>query len=311
MQVAITGATGMIGSALCRRLEASGHSVVRVERRPREGAPQDALPRWNPEQHWVSAGAFDGYDAIVHLAGASIGEGRWTERRKAVLRTSRLDATRLLVRHLETIPQRPGVLISASAIGLYGDRGNELLPESAGQGQGFLAELSAGWEREARAAEQLGMRVATPRFGVVLDRDKGALPRMLTPIRFGVGGRLGNGKQWMPWVTLDDVTRAIEFLLTHEVRGAFNVVAPEPATNAEVTRAIGRVLHRPTWFPVPPFALRLLLGQAADELLLSSARVVPQRLVEAGFSFAHPHLDEAMRSVLTEGTGPSMATAGY
>jgi len=310
MHVAITGATGMVGTALRQRLEAAGHRVTGLERGPKI-AGTTAQPRWNPEQHWIAEGALNGCDAIVHLAGASIGEGRWSAQRKQVLRESRIDATRLLVRHLETLAQRPRVLISASAVGFYGDRGNELLNEQATQGEGFLATLAADWEAEARAAEQLGVRVATPRFGVILDRDAGALPRMLTPMRFGAGGRLGNGRQWMPWITLDDVTRALEFLLTHEVQGVFNVVAPEPVTNSDFTHALGRAMHRPTLFPAPAFALRILLGEAADELLLGSARVVPQRLAAAGFTFAHPHLDEALRTVLDRGGKTRLVSPGY
>lgn len=296
MTVAIAGASGLVGTALAERLQDAGHRVVRL-RRPGRNIAADG-PTWDPAHGTIDDGALDGCDAVVNLAGASIGDGRWTKRRKRLLRDSRIDATRLLVDAMATMERRPRVLVSASAVGFYGDRGDDRLIESDARGRGFLAELAADWEAEAQAAEDLGVRVVTPRFGVILDRDAEALRRMMLPIRLGVGGPLGNGRQWMPWVTLADVTRAIEFFLTHEVHGAVNVVAPGEERNRTFTKALARRLHRPAILPAPGFALRLLLGQAADELLLASTRAEPARLTEAGFTFVHPDLASALPAVL-------------
>lgn len=301
MHVAITGLSGLVGTALTQLLEVAGHRVTPLQRPNSKDASKGEKPQgpvWDPARGRIADGALEGCDAVVHLAGASIGEGRWTPARKRELTTSRIEATRLLVEHLGTLKQPPKVLISASAVGFYGDRGEEVLTEASPQGTGFLADLAAGWEREALAAEAFGIRVATPRFGVILDAHGGALPRMMLPMKLGAGGPLGSGRQWMPWVTLTDVTRAIEFLLTHDVRGAFNVVAPGIVTNRDFTKALGRQLHRPAFLPTPAFALRLLLGQAADELLLASAHVTPARLTEAGFTFEHAEVGAALQAVL-------------
>lgn len=295
MRIGITGSTGLIGTALSARLAAAGHEVVPLAR---SSSRERQAEGWNPSAGWIAAGALDGCEAVVHLAGASIGEGRWTKARKRVLRESRIEATRLLVDHLGTLPRPPKVLVSSSAVGYYGDRGAEVLPEDAAPGEGFLADLVLGWEAEARRAERLGVRVVSPRFGVVLARRGGALPRMLLPVRLGVGGPLGNGRQWMPWVTLQDAVRAVEFMLTHEVSGPYNVAAPEASRNRDFMRALGRQLHRPSFFPTPGFALRLVLGQAADELLLASARVDASRLLDAGFAYEHPSLEVALPAVL-------------
>lgn len=295
MHIGITGSSGMVGTTLVTHLEAGGHRVTRLLR---GSAEHGRSPSWDPGAGWIEAGAFEGCDAVVHLAGASIGEGRWTAKRKRVLRESRIEATRLLVEHLGGLQHPPRVLVSASAVGYYGGRGDEVLTEDSGHGEGFLAGLVVEWEREALAAADRGIRVVTPRFGVVLAKHGGALPRMLLPMRLGAGGPLGNGRQWMPWVTLRDVVRVIEFALTHEVRGALNAVAPGIATNRDFTKALGRELHRPASLPTPAFALRLLIGQAADELLLSSARVEPRALLERGFEFCHPTLDVALPAVL-------------
>lgn len=296
MRVAITGSSGLVGTALRAHLEADGHHVAGVRR----GAAGQSGAQWDPAHGWIAEGAFEGYDAVVHLAGASIGEGRWTARRKHELRASRIDATGLLVSHLASLSSPPRTFVSASAVGYYGDRGDEILDEDAQPGTGFLADLALDWETEARGAKRLGIRVVTPRFGVVLARHGGALPRMMLPIRFGAGGPLGSGRQWMPWVTLTDAVRALTFTLVHDVEGALNVVAPEVTRNGEFTKALAGALHRPAILPTPGFALRLLLGQAADELLLASTRAVPARLIEAGFEFAHPMLDQALDAVLRE-----------
>ncbi len=308
MKIAITGSTGMVGQALTQRLEAAGHQVVPVLR-PQTSDTTDApgTAAWDPAAGWIAEGALDGCDAVVNLAGASIAKGRWTANRKRVLRESRIKSTRLLVNHMAALPNGPRALISASAIGYYGDRGEERLAEDAGRGSGFLADLSVEWEQEALAAEQHGIRVATPRFGVILSTEDGALPRMLLPIKMFAGGPLGSGKQWMPWITLDDVTRGLEFLVTHEVRGAFNFTAPQETRNKEVIKAIASELGRPAFFPTPGFGLKLALGQMAGELLLTSARVVPDRLQAEGFTFAHPTLDTALPVVLGKKQAPVAA----
>jgi uncharacterized protein (TIGR01777 family) len=295
MRVLVTGSSGLIGTAARERLAADGHEVLRLLR----GDAAGSGPRWDPAAGWVAPQALDGADAVVHLAGASIGEGRWTARRRAELRASRIDATRLLVEQLRAPAGRPRVLVAASAVGYYGDRGDELLDEAAAPGAGFLADLVRDWEREALRAEELGVRVVLLRFGVVLAARGGALPRMVLPVRLGVGGRLGSGRQWLPWVALEDAARALAWAVaTPEARGVVNVVAPQQVTNAAFTRALGRELRRPTYFPVPPLALRLLLGGSADELLLASQRVAPARLQAAGFRFTYPELAGALHAVL-------------
>ena len=295
MTVAITGASGLVGTALTERLRASGHRVIHL-RRP--GSRGGDGPTWDPSKGTIEDGVLDGCDAVVNLAGASIGEGRWSTGRKRVLRDSRIDGTRLLVETMAKMERPPRVLVSASAVGFYGDRGEDRLPETAARGHGFLADLASDWETEAARARALGIRVVTPRFAMILDGDAEALKRMMFPIRMGVGGPLGSGRQWMPWVTLTDVTRAIEFCLSHEVSGAVNVVAPSEEQNRSFTKALARELHRPAIFPVPGFALRLLLGQMADELLLASTRAVPAKLLDAGFDFQHPDVTSALRAVL-------------
>jgi uncharacterized protein (TIGR01777 family) len=293
MRIAITGSSGLVGTALAERLERSGHTVVRVPRRAGGQAPA-----WDPDRGWVAPGTFDGCDAVVHLAGASLADGRWTAARKRVLRSSRTESTRLLVDHLGTLAVKPAVLVCASAIGVYGDRGDEALDESASPGTGFLAELVRDWEAEARRVEAHGIRVVNIRSGVVLAKNGGALQRLLLPIRLGVGGRLGSGRQWMPWITLEDETRAFEFALTHEaLRGPLNAVA-QSSTNDDFIKALGRALHRPTLFPMPGFVLRLMLGQVAGEMLLGSTHVVSRRLRDAGFGFEHAELDTAVRAAL-------------
>ena len=296
MQVGITGASGLVGTALSNELTGDGHNVVAL---PRGGPGEQAS--WQPADGWIHPRAFEGCDAVVHLAGASIGDGRWTAARKRLLRASRVDATRLLVDHLARLPRPPGVLVCASAVGYYGDRGDEVLDESSEPGAGFLADLVRDWEHEARRAAEFGIRVVSLRFGIVLATHGGALPRMLRPFRLGVGGRLGSGSQWFSWVTLRDATRAAEWALTHELSGALNVTSPEPVTNAAFTRALAGELHRPALLPAPRVGLRMLLGEAADELLLASTRAVPARLLASGFAFEHGALREALPAVLQRG----------
>ncbi len=294
MRVAITGSTGLIGAALARSLEARGDEVARIRRGPANAEGAD----WSPDEGWVRAGAFAGCDAVVHLAGASIGEGRWTPARKALLRASRVDATRALVAALAALDPKPRRLVAASAVGLYGDRGDERLTEESARGEGFLADLTADWEAESRRAADAGIPTALARFGVVLDREAAAFRRMALPFRLGAGGRLGSGRQWMPWVTLADAVAAVEHLLGNDTAGPVNVVAPVSARNAEVAGALGRALRRPAFLPAPRFALRLALGELADSLLFASQRVAPERLAADGFAFAHPDIDGALAAVL-------------
>lgn len=292
MRVAITGSSGLIGSALAERLELRGHQVLRMRRGPEE----DPRAVWDPASGWIRPGALAEVDAIVNLGGSSIGN-RWTASRKRMLWTSRIDATRLLVDHLRAAGIRPGVLVSASAVGYYGDRGDEVLDESSSPGDDFLARLCVAWEAEARRAEDLGARVVLSRTGVAFDRTAEAFRKLVLPVRLGVGGRLGSGRQWFPWVHLEDQVRVIEAMVADErYVGPVNVAAPELVTNAQLTRQLGRVLGRPTLFPVPPLALRLLLGEMADALLLASARVQPKVLQSRGFEWRYPDVDSALRA---------------
>jgi uncharacterized protein (TIGR01777 family) len=302
MRVAITGSSGLIGTGLRQRLTAAGHEVVRVQRGELGSAPMV----WKPAEGWIQDGALEGCDAVVHLSGVSIGDKRWTAKRKHALRSSRIDSTRLLVDHLGTLTHKPKVFVCASAVGLYGDRGDEVLTEDSPPGEGFLAELVQEWEREARRAEELGIRVVSIRTAPVQTRKGGSLPRILTPFKFGVGGRLGSGHQWMPWIELGDHVRAVEWVLTHEeLSGPVNLAAPDAVTNREFTKALGRQLHRPTIFPVPGFVLRLVFGQLGKELLQFSQRVKPAKLLESGFRFEHPEIDEALATALGRAPAPS------
>ena len=295
MRIAITGATGLIGTALRERLAASGHEAAAIRRGP-EGDPAS---QWDPAAGWVREGAFAGFDAVVHLSGASIGEGRWSASRRETLRDSRIDSTRTLVEHLGALPaaDRPDVLVSQSAVGYYGERGDEELTEAAAPGAGFLADLVIAWEREATRAEEHGIRTVRHRSAIVLSRQGPPLSRLLLPFRLGLGGNLGNGRWWMPWVTLEDEVRSIEHVLANDVSGAVNVAAPEAVTNAQFTKALGRAVRRPTLFPLPMFAYRLAFGQDPAELF-ASQRVAPSALAASGFEFAHPDIDAAFAFLL-------------
>ena len=295
MHIAITGASGFIGSALGRHLEQRGHTVLRL-RRGHEGDPG---AHWDPRSGWIRDGLFDGVDAVVHLAGEDIGAGRWSGARRRELRASRIVSTRLLVDHLGALQQRPSAFVSASAIGFYGDRGVELLTEDAGPGNGFLAGLVYDWEAEAARAGDFAMRPVMLRFGLVLAKEGGVLPRLLLPFRLGIGGRLGSGRQWMSWVSRSDAVRAVEHVLAGDLAGPVNVTSPEPVTNREFTRALGRALRRPAIFPVPAFGLKVMFGPSrARELFLFSQRVLPERLRASGFDFAYPELGPALMHAL-------------
>lgn len=311
MKILVTGSTGLVGTALVQALASDGHTVCRLMR-PQSKTTSDSKngPRvrlvasysfdvaWNPEAGELG-GAGVGPNVVVNLAGASIAGGRWTDKRKHLLRTSRIATTRALVHALARMNTRPRVFVSASAIGIYGNRGDEVLAEESKPGADFLAGLAREWEAEAMKAEALGIRVVLARFGIILARHGGALAKMLLPFKLGAGGRLGSGMQWMSWITLEDVVGIIRFALENGgVQGAVNVVAPQPVQNAEFTKTLARALHRPALFPAPAFALRVALGEMADALLLSSQRVTPQKLQQLGYPFLHPELPSALGAVL-------------
>ncbi|MBC7929766.1 MAG: TIGR01777 family protein [Rubrivivax sp.] len=301
MKVIVTGATGLVGRALIRSLLSEGHNVTRLVRGGAQAfsAPGTKAVHWEPEKASIDAKELEGHDAAVHLAGDPISEGRWDEEKKKRIRESRVVGTRLLAETLANLDEKPKVLVSASAIGFYGNRGGEVLREESASGEDFLSEVCREWEKATLAASQAGIRVVHLRIGVVLSATGGALPKMLTPFKLGVGGRVGSGKQYMSWITLDDLVGVIQRALDDEgLRGPVNAVAPQPVTNEEFTKALGGALGRPTIFSVPAFAARLAFGEMADALLLSSARVEPARLKEAGYEFKHPNLEGALTQVL-------------
>jgi uncharacterized protein (TIGR01777 family) len=301
MKILVTGSTGLVGRALVSELKSAGHMVCRLVRpntNPELLAGSDGFDvRWDPATGELG-GVAVGADAVVNLAGAPIAEGRWTAERKKMLRSSRVDTTRALVAALAKMAARPRVLVSASATGYYGNRGDEILTEQSRLGTGFLSEISREWETEAEKAEVLGIRVVLTRIGVVLAREGGALPQMTRPFRLGAGGKLGSGQQWMSWVSLEDVVAVLRLGLENgNMRGAVNVVSPHPVRNAEFTEALAKALHRPALFPAPAFALRLTLGEMADALLLSSQRVVPAKLQNMGYRFLHSDLQTLLAQI--------------
>ena len=296
MKILVSGSTGLVGSALVPFLSTGGHEVIRLVRgRPQPG--EAAVP-WDPQAGTIEAAGLEGLDAVVHLAGENVA-GRWTAAKKARIRSSRVAGTRLLAEALAGLKRPPRTLVCASAIGYYGDRGDEVLREETPSGAGFLAEVCREWEAAARPAAEKGLRVVHLRIGVVLSPAGGALARMLTPFKLGLGGRIGAGSQFMSWIAIDDLTGAVHHALTTEsLRGPVNAVAPRPVTNREFTKTLGRVLGRPTLFPMPAFAARLAFGEMADELLLASARVEPAKLVTSGYRFRAPELEGALRRLL-------------
>jgi uncharacterized protein (TIGR01777 family) len=297
LRVAVTGASGLIGSALVERLAEEGHQVLRMVRRPPRGAGE---ARWDPDAEHFDAGALNGVDAVVHLAGESV-VGRWTAEKKAAIRRSRIHSTRILADGLARLADPPRVLACASAVGYYGDRGDEAMHEGSSAGGGFLAGVVSEWEAAAGPATRAGIRVANLRFGVVLSARGGALAQMLPAFRLGAGGRIGSGRQWMSWISLDDAVGATMLVLRDDrVSGPVNVVAGA-VPNADFTRVLGGVLHRPAVVPVPTFALKLAYGaEMVGDTLLASQRAEPRRLRESGYRFAHPELEAALRAALAE-----------
>ncbi len=296
MNILVTGANGVVGTALAPFLTSGGLNVYRMVRR--KSNPANNEMEWNPETGVIDRVRIESADAVVHLAGENIA-GRWSKAKKAAIRDSRIKGTRLLAETLARGLKRPKVLVSASAIGYYGDRGDVVLDESSAPGSGFLADVCKEWEDATKPAREAGIRVVNLRIGVVLTPAGGALAKMLTPFKLGAGGIMGSGKQFWSWVAIDDVIGAISHaIFTDSLRGPVNVTAPGASTNYEFTKALGKVLSRPTIFPMPAFAARLALGEMADALLLSSARVAPKRLIETGYAFRYPQLESALRHVL-------------
>lgn len=295
MKILITGASGVIGTGLQKSFREKGHQMLLASRK--EPKREDQI-HWNMDTGFADEDLprLEGFDAFIHLAGESIGGGlRWTEEKKKAIRDSRVFGTRTMIEALARIEKKPSVFISGSAIGFYGDRGDEEMTEGSRAGDTFLSEVCKEWEAESRRAEDMGVRTVLARTGIVLSRDGGALATMLTPFKFGVGGVVGSGKQWMSWISLDDVVGIFNFLLENEsVRGAVNVVAPNPVTNGEFTKTLGSVLYRPTILPLPEFAVNLVFGEMGDALLLDSTRVIPKRMQDSGYEFKFPNLEPAL-----------------
>ena len=297
MNVLISGASGLVGSELVTFLTQNGHHIKRLVRK--EPKPDANEIKWEPASSEIEQTDLEGLDAVVHLAGENIAGGRWTSQRKALIRDSRVQGTRLLSETLAKLEKPPKVLVSASAIGFYGDRGDEVLDEESNPGSNFLAQVCKEWEAACEAAGKKGIRVVNLRFGVILSASGGALAKMLLPFKMGVGGVVGSGSQYMSWIAIDDAVGAIQHaLLTESLHGAVNVVAPTPVTNREFTKTLGRVLKRPTLFTMPAFAARLAFGEMADELLLASTRVESAKLISSNFQFQFPELEDGLRHVL-------------
>jgi hypothetical protein len=292
MKIAVTGSSGLVGSALVSTLSGASHEVVRLKR----------PTQWDPERRTIDDSALAGVDAVVHLAGESIASGRWTAARKRRILDSRVQGTKLIAEAVGRMDRPPQVLVSASAIGYYGDRGSEVLREESPPGAGFLPEVCRQWEAATDAATRKGVRVVHLRTGLVLSAKGGAMGRMLLPFKLGAGGKIGSGSQYWSWISLDDVCAAITHCIqAAALHGPVNITSPSPVTNLEFTKTLGRVLRRPTIFPMPAFAARLALGEMADELLLASARVQPAKLTATRFVFRHKELEPTLRNLLGHG----------
>ena len=296
MKLVVSGASGLLGSALVPALEADGHDVLRLVRRPSGGADEVA---WDPARGSLDASALAGVDAVVNLSGANL-DVRWTAKRKREIVDSRVDTTTLLARTIAGLEPRPSVFLVAGGCAIYGNRGDEILTEGSELGSGFLADLGKAWEAAAEPARDAGIRTVSFRQGVVLSRKGGALAKMLTPFKLGLGGRVGNGKQWWSWVSLDDVVAVYRLALDSELRGPVNLMSPNPATSAQFTKALGRALGRPTVFPLPGVAVKTLFGERGEAVLLEGQRALPARLLDAGHSFAYEELDSALERALAE-----------
>ena len=298
MRVLITGASGLIGKALQRSFSEKGYEMLLAGR----GEPKHENEiQWSVDDGFQEEdlGRLEGLDAVIHLAGEGIAGLRWTDEKKKAIRDSRVNGTRNLINTLAGLKQKPKVLIAGSAMGFYGDRGDELVTESSPPGDTFLSEVCKEWEMESRRAEDSGIRTVLLRTSIVLSKDGGALATMLTPFKLGVGGVVGSGKQWMSWISLDDVIGVINYAIENEnLRGAVNVASPNPVTNEEFTKTLGEVLYRPTFLPLPEFAVNLVFGEMGDALLIDSTRVEPKRLQEAGYEFKFTHLKSALENAV-------------
>jgi uncharacterized protein (TIGR01777 family) len=296
MKVAVSGASGLVGKAVSQRLSGGGHDVYALVRHQAK-APHEIS--WDPESGKVDEAKLAQMDAVIHLAGENIANKRWSAQQKEKIRRSRVDATSKLASAIAA-SKNPKVLVSASAIGYYGNRGDEILTEGSQKGAGFLADLCGDWEAATRPASDAGVRVANARISMVLSKDGGALTKLLPIFQMGAGGPIGSGKQYMSWIDLDDLADALVFLVTANISGPVNLASPNPVTNAEFTKALGHAVKRPAFLPVPPFALQMMMGELADELLLASQRVMPNVLEAHGYSFAHKDLDSALSHVLSK-----------
>ena len=295
MIVAVTGTSGLIGASLVSFLSKKDITVCKILHEN----PTDNEISWKPENGAWDSAFTKGIDGIVHLAGENIAAGRWTKEKKEKIRSSRIEGTKRLCEHVLKLPTPPSVFVCASAVGFYGDRGTEILNEDSSRGNGFLSDVCIGWEESANAISNAGIRVVNLRFSMVLSNAGGALAKMLTPFKMGMGGKIGSGKQYMSWVAIDDVTGAIyHALITDSLKGPVNVTSPNPVTNREFTKTLGRVLKRPTIMPMPAFAAGLAFGEMANELLLASTRAVPEKLSDAGYHFQYPDLESALKHIL-------------
>jgi uncharacterized protein len=300
MKIVMTGASGLIGSALMTHLNARGLQVIPLVRHPPRQDRREIY--WDPAAGRIDAESLEGFDAVIHLAGESIASGRWTPAKKRSILASRVEGTKLLVRTLRSLRRPPQIMISPSAIGYYGDCGAKILREDDSSGTGFLAGVCREWESAAGEMATAGTRLILLRLGMVLSKSGGGLQRMLPVFRVGLGGKIGDGCQYVAWIAIDDLLGIVDFALLHaSIRGAVNAVAPNPVTSHEFSKILGRVLRRPALFPVPPFAVRLMFGEMGEQVLLASARVVPARLIEAGYQFRYADLEGALRHVLGSG----------
>jgi uncharacterized protein len=292
MKIAIAGASGLVGSALIPILQSDGNEITRLVR----SAPKAGEIEWHPNQDALDAKTLQGFDVIINLAGENIAAGRWSDEQKRKIRDSRVNGTHLLSEAIAQMSRKPRVFVCASATGIYGDRGDEILNEQSDSGGGFLAGVCREWEKATEPAGKSGVRVVNLRFGPILAREGGMLTKLLTPFKMGMGGKVGSGKQYISWIALDDAVSAIKLALNDEsIRGPLNVVSPNPVTNEEFTKTLGHVLNRPTALAMPAFAARLAFGEMADEMLLVSQKVLPKRLNDAGFQFQYPELEGAFR----------------
>jgi uncharacterized protein (TIGR01777 family) len=298
MKILVTGSSGLVGSRLVPFLEGKGHSVVKLVRKQYDLQPNEI--GWDPAKGVVNPSLLEGLEAVIHLAGENISTGRWNKERKKTILTSRELGTLILCRALSSLEDPPKVLICASAIGYYGNRGDEVLTEESSPGEGFLADVCGRWEKATEPALKKGIRVVNLRLGVVLSPEGGALKKMLTPFKLGLGGVLGSGKQYVSWIALDDLLKMIQDILCKDsLSGPVNAVSPTPVTNGELTKTLGEILHRPTFMWVPEFAVRLAFGEMGDELLLNSDRVIPKKMMDAGFEFSYPSLKDALKHLLS------------